>query len=299
VDSSRGTIPIPTRSRRRSMTIADSIVLVFGVALALSLPCYNHWVQKPEPFIWPRWRIISLFLEEKVGKASLALIPLMLYRHARLDGSCRPGELLLAVCAACVVADEVDRASGVGTTASGIEASEFYWSTLRLAGGACAAAIVSLIFFREKHSDGARSSLMVIAVAGSYPWPSWPLNSLQIHLTQRLSIQDDSAGDYLLFIGFFALGNLVPAVIGVAALSDAIGARFRIGVMAGIGSAMASVNLVVCLALYLPGYYTNAFPPWNSHLFYVLIAAPASAGLLGGLLLRLTRPCWRRLFDPR
>ena len=171
---------------------------------------------------------------------------------------------------------------GFDTTASGIEASEFYWSTLRLAGGACVAAIVSLIFFREKLSDGARSSLMVIAVAGSYPWANWPLNSLQIHLTQRLSIQDDSAGDYLLFIGFFALGNLVPAVIGAAAISDAIGARFRIGVMAGIGSAMASVNLVVCLALYLPGYYTNAFPPWNSHLFYVLIAAPAALAFSGG-----------------
>src|SRR5579883_815622 len=81
------------------MTIADSLVLVFGIALALSLPWYNGWVQLPQPVMEPWWRIISLFVEEPVGKASLALIPLMLYRRARLGGLCRPGELLLAVCA--------------------------------------------------------------------------------------------------------------------------------------------------------------------------------------------------------
>jgi hypothetical protein len=283
-----------TRLGASSMTIADSIALVFGVALAMSLPWYHLWSQRPQPVMEPRWRITSLFVEEAVGKASLALIPLMLFRHARLGGLCRPGELLLAVCASCALAEQVDRASGLGTTGSVIEAEEFYWSSLNLAGGACVAAIVGLIFFREKLSDGARSSLLVLAVAGLYPWPRELLDSLQFRLVEDFGLQDSLAWDYGLFIGSFALKNLVPAAIGAAALSDAIRGRFRIGAMAGIGLAMASVHLVVSLALYLPGYYTNAFPPWNNHLFYVLIAAPASAGLLGWLLLQAGRPRWRR-----
>ena len=76
------------------MTIADAMVLVFGVALALSLPWSNGWVQEPQPVMEPRWRIVSWFFEEAIETASLALIPLMLYRRARFGGLCRPGELL-------------------------------------------------------------------------------------------------------------------------------------------------------------------------------------------------------------
>jgi hypothetical protein len=172
----------PTRLGPRSITIADSIVLVFGVALAMSLPWYNRWLQQPQPVMEPRWRIISLFVEEAIGKASLALIPIMLYRRARLGGLCRPGELLLAVCASCALAEQVSWASGLSRPGIGIEANEFYWSSLNLAGGACVAAILSLIFFRHKLSDNARSLLLVVAVVGSYPWTSEPLESLHFHL---------------------------------------------------------------------------------------------------------------------
>jgi hypothetical protein len=254
-------------------------------------------VQRPQPVMEPRWRIISWFFEEAVGKASLALIPLMLYRRARLGGLCRPGELLLAVCASCTLAEQIGRASGLGRASSGIiEASGVYWASLTAAGAACAAAIVGLVFLREKRSGGALSSLLVVAVAGSYPWPSEPLESLKFHLIDSPGIQGSVAVDYALFVGFFALENLVPAVIGAAALSDAIRGRFRTGAMASIGLAMAAVMLVVSLSLYLPGYYTSAFPPWNNHLLYVLIAAPASAGLLGCVLLQVMRPRWRRWF---
>ena len=83
--------------RPRTMTIADSMVLVIGVAVVLALPWYNGWVEKPQPVMEPRWRIILWFVEEAVGKVSLALIPLMMYRRARFGGLCRPGELLLVV----------------------------------------------------------------------------------------------------------------------------------------------------------------------------------------------------------
>jgi hypothetical protein len=191
------------------------------------------------------------------------------------------------VCASCALLEQVDRASGLGLTSNGIEADEFYWASLKLAGGACIAAIVALIFFRERLSDGARSSLLVVAVAGSYPWPIWPLESLHNHLIVSYGIQDASAADYAVFVGFYAVENLVPAAIGAAALSDVIRGRLRAGTMAGIGLALAAVNLVVCLALYLPEHFTS-MPP------LVLIAAPASAGLFGCVVLQVSRACWRR-----
>ena len=281
------------------MTLADAIVLVLGCALALALPWYNPWVQSPQPVMEPRWRITSLFFEEAIGKVGLALIPLMLYRRARLGGLCRPGELLLVVCASCALAEQAGRASGLGMLPNGvIEAGGVYWASLTAAGAACVAAIGGLILLREKLSGGILSSLLVVAVAGSYPWPSLPLESLQYRLIERFGMQDDSAADYALFVGFFALRGLVPAVIGAAALSEAMRDRTGIGAMAGIGMAMAAVSLVVGLALYLPGYYTSAFPPWDDHLLYVLLAAPASSGLLGFVLWRVMRPRWRRRFAP-
>src|ERR1700730_7432226 len=91
------------------LTTSDLMVLVLGVALALSLRWYNRWQERPQPVMMPRWRVICLFFEEAVGKASLALIPLALWRRARLGGVCRPAELLLAVCAAWMILDQVDR----------------------------------------------------------------------------------------------------------------------------------------------------------------------------------------------
>ncbi len=75
----------PARLEPKTITIADSMVLVVGVAVALALPWYNGWLQTPQPVMWPRWMIILYFFEEAVGKASLALIP-----H-RSDGRNRPG----------------------------------------------------------------------------------------------------------------------------------------------------------------------------------------------------------------
>jgi hypothetical protein len=47
----------PSRPTPESVTIADSMVLVIGVAVVLTLPWYNGWVQTPQPVIWPRWII--------------------------------------------------------------------------------------------------------------------------------------------------------------------------------------------------------------------------------------------------
>jgi hypothetical protein len=167
VSHSRGAIP--ARPGPRSMTIADSMVLVIGVAVALALPWYNGWVQTPQPVMWPRWMIILYFFEEAVGKASLALIPLMLYRRARFGGISRPGELLLVACASRVIADEVARVSDLELSVDGILAGESYWASLRVAAVAFILAVTALILFRRRLSDFVITSLLVIAVAGSYP----------------------------------------------------------------------------------------------------------------------------------
>jgi len=47
-------------------------------------------------------------LERAIRMASLALVPLALWQRSRLGGVCRPAELLLVVCAAPGVVDQVD-----------------------------------------------------------------------------------------------------------------------------------------------------------------------------------------------
>ena len=291
----------PNRARLRPITITDLVVLILGIALALSLRWFNPWVQPPnEPFREPRWRIISLFFEEAVGKASFALIPLMLYRRARLGGLCRPGELLLPVCAACMLAGQVESATGLGMNNNGaIEVESGYWIILTTLGTAVVAAILGLIYLGGRLSDGIKSSLLVLAVAGSYPWPNELLESLKFRVFDVSWVGESLIVDYASFIAFFAMENLVPAVIGVAAVSDAFRGRLRDNTMAGIGLAMATVNLVVCLALYLPGYYTSAFPPWNNHLLYVLLAAPVATGLLASFLFLFILPRCRGWLSSR
>jgi hypothetical protein len=293
---SQGSSPTPPRSGRISVT--DLGVLVLGVAVALSFPWFNPWVQPPnEPFREPRWRIISLFVEEAVGKASLALIPLMLYRRARLGGLCRPGELLLPICAACIMCDHVGRVTGLGRDNGVIEVENGYWVILTTLGMAVMAALLGAIYLADRLSDGIRSSLLVLAVAGSYPWPSEIMESLKFRLLDGSGGGDLPYVDYSFFVAFYAVEHVIPAVIGIAALSDAIRGRLRDDAMSIIGLTIASTNLVVCLALYLPSYYTSAFPPWNNHLFYVLLAAPVASGLLGTCLFLALVPRWRRWFQ--
>ena len=69
--------------------------------------------------------------------------------------------------------------------------------------------------------------------------------------------------------------------------------------MAGIGLALAAVNLVVTLAVDLPSNFTASWPRWNDHLLYVLLAGPAAAALLGCSVVYLIRPRSARWFAPR
>jgi hypothetical protein len=283
-----------TRPDPRSITIADSMMLVIGVAVALALPWYSGWSQTPQAALDPPWRVILSFIEELIGKSSLALVPLMLYRRARARGLCRPGELLLVVCAARVIADQVGRLSMLEMSPSGIDADEFYWSSLKLAEASCALALATLIIFRKRLPDIAVSYLLVVAVAGSYPWLVHPLWRGHNLLLFKQSIHACSASDYSVFIAAYALESVVPALIGVAAIADAVRSRFRIGAMASTGSVLAALNLVVALAIDLQSSFTTAPPSWNHDLLYVLLAAPASAALLGWALYYLIRPRWRR-----
>lgn len=274
-------------------------MLVLGVAVALSFRWFNLWEQLPnQPFREPRWKVVSLFLEEAIGKTSFALIPLMLYRRARLGGICRPGELFLVVCAACVLCDMVERIYLVGRTSDDaiVEAEGGYWVVLVVVGTAVVVAIFSSIFLGGRLSDRSRSLLLVMVVAGSYPWPKAILNGIKLRLLYGLGVGDDSIWDYSSFVAFFAVGNVIPAIIGVAALSDTIGGRLRGEAMSVIGLVLGVVDLVVCLSLYLPGYYTSAFPPWDDRLFYVLLAAPAAAGLLGTCIFLALADRWRDWF---
>ena len=88
--------PAPSRSTKRGLTLADCTVLVLGSAIAMSLPRIGAWG-------------VNLWTCEGVcGKAGLALLPLILFRCARLGRDIRPAELLLAVLAAPVLVEAVD-----------------------------------------------------------------------------------------------------------------------------------------------------------------------------------------------
>ena len=80
--------PRGMHAERRSATLSDQFVLVLGIALALSLPWASTWRFTREPAMphIPLWRWDGEFLEEVFEKTCLALIPLTLWRRARLGG---------------------------------------------------------------------------------------------------------------------------------------------------------------------------------------------------------------------
>ena len=88
------------RSPVDRLTLLDLAALILGVALVLSLP----WLNRPEflamsRWTWASWKSYPFRLSiaaEALGKAALALVPVVLVRSARRKGMARPAEYLLA-----------------------------------------------------------------------------------------------------------------------------------------------------------------------------------------------------------
>ncbi len=82
----------------RGVTVADMLALVVGVAVVAWLP-WSNWPQfvgrrGPTPWVADpmAWAIVA----EGLGKACLAMVPVVLARRARFGGPMRPGEFLAA-----------------------------------------------------------------------------------------------------------------------------------------------------------------------------------------------------------
>jgi hypothetical protein len=269
-----------------SMTTADLAVLILGVALALSLRWYNRWEQQPQPVMQPRWRIIGLFFEEAVGKASLALIPLALWRRARVGEVCRPAELLLAVCAAWMLLDQVDSCPWVFWAwvdhDTWDDLGRPYWLCHGAAGTLSLAAVLALILLRRKLDNSARSVLLMVAVAGSFPWFVQPIDRITYQLIKRYGVEDKLA-EVIILVAVGALKYLVPGVVGVAALRDVRRRRSETSLLEGVAVVLALINLSLSLTVWFYTYFMNGFPPLRAVRLYVIYFGPVLAsGLIGG-----------------
>jgi hypothetical protein len=262
--------------------VSDLVVLVFGIAVALWVLPWDLDGGEWSPPLYPRWWIVLGSVERAIRMTSLALIPPALWRRARLGGVCRPAELLLAVCAAPGVVVEVDQwvwSEADWNLDDGYGAA--YWLCRAAVWSLCVAAMFGLTFARRRLSDGARSALLMLAVATSFAWLPDPefLNTLPAYYS-RAGFAEDTA---CVIAG--AIKYLVPSVIGAAAIRDRILRRTRARTMEWVGLILAVCNLAVAPPFHLWGAFLVSSPPLRDlHLYIIYFGGPVLAATLGSIL---------------
>jgi hypothetical protein len=271
------------------------VSLVVGVALALSI---LPWDLDGEPWaLGPRWWIVLASVEKAIRTTSLALIPLALWRRARLGGVCRPAELLLVVCAAPGIVDRVDTWlwSEADWNLTEVGYGVAYWLWRGAAWSLCIAAMLGLTLARRKLPDAARSALLMLAVATSFPWLLDPesLNTLPSHY-YRAGYAEDTARVITATVTF-----LVPAVILAAAIRDMILRQSRDCVLEWAGLILAICNVAVALPVHLWGAFLLSSPPWHDlRLHIIYFGGPVLAGTLGSILVWTYAPRCDRWLEP-
>jgi hypothetical protein len=235
-------------------------------------------------------------VELAIKTISLALMPLLLWRRVRLGGVCRPAELLVVVCAAPGVVDRLDwwvLCEADWNLDLGYGAH--YWLWRSAAWSLCTAAMTALILARPRLSGAARSALLMLAVATSFPWLGDPecINTLPVHYF-RSGYPEEVA---CVIAGAFKF--MVPSVIGAAAIRDIVLRRSRARLMERVGLLLALCNLAVAPAVHLWGAFMLSSPPlYDPHLLIIYFGGPVVAGALGSIVVWMWARHWNRWVGP-
>lgn len=255
-------IAITTARRPRrdwaAWSLADLIILVAGCAVTMSLPwMQNPWVQVK---VWvgqpaPAWYLPLLITNEVLTKSALALLPLALWKRAQLGGVIRPGEFLLAVVTAPLLATLVGRLDWVRNSSYQAELPDnlgSYWIAggpfwyIHLAAVAVfAASMLALIFKHKQMPAWTRSTLLISAYLGAVPWIMEGLGELlEAHVFPALIPLVPITS--ILTLGFTAsiALELTPVVIAMAALLDRLRGRTA-SPLEWIGSAIGLAALTL------------------------------------------------------
>ena len=298
---SRDPASLRTGPGPKAVTVSDLVVLVLGVALALSMTWRSRWWGHPAMTGIPRWRVMGEFIEEAIEKSCLALVPLALWRRCRLGGVCGPAELLLVACAAPTVAEDLDWAiwaiQGKYEVDDRGDHGDPFWWTRAVAGSACIAAVLGLFLGRDRIGDRARSALLMVVVAASFPWLLSPLDNIGAVAVEANQFEGWAEAAVIAACG--AIKSLVPAILGWAAVLDLIRRRGRIGVLGWAGLILATVDLAVALPVNLWGYFMPSLPPLKDIQLHVeYFGGPIVAAILGPPIVLGLGPTWTRLFGP-
>ena len=279
--------------------VSDLLVLVFGVALALSL----RWHVDPSNRLpWePRWRVVGSWVEEAIEKTSLALIPLALWRRARLGGVCRPAELLLAVCAFPYIVEDLNwalwHAEGKREIYCAGDFGESFWRVRGVALSIALAAALGLFLGRRSLGDPAKSALRMLAVASTFPWLLDPLRNIECVLVEANRLGD--FGETAVAVASGTLEFLLPATLGAAAVGDVVRRRSQVGAIGWAGLTLASGELIVSLPVNLWGTFMPSIPPLGDFRLHVMyFGGPVVATVLGVVLVATLGPAWSRTFGP-
>lgn len=171
----------------------------------------------------PVWRWDGEFAEEAIEKSYLVLIPLMLWRRARLGGVCRPAELLLVACGTPLVVDNIDWALWASESRFEIDSagnlgglfSQCHTATWIV----CLAASLMLSLRRRSMGYVVCSALMTLAVATSFAWFLMPMENLNVYLATRCRL--GPTGETALAVATRSAMFLVPSLLAGAAIRDA------------------------------------------------------------------------------
>jgi hypothetical protein len=222
--------PDKDHAEHRSVTLADLVALVAGIAVVMVLPARQSYWPYPTDFLgpWPRWLPWFFCLRQALGAACMALVPVILRRRACYGGSARPAEFLVLCTAMPFLIDSIETALirlnyrlWIGDSLPGFglvgmptafvdewrKSSHWYWEyTLLLSG---AVGLAGFLLGRRKLPEWLLTAFLIIAWVGAYE-AGPELTRWVFRLHARVSGQPigETAG-----VLIWAVGDLFPRFV--------------------------------------------------------------------------------------
>jgi hypothetical protein len=296
MDDELSSASIQPRPEPIAFTLADLAALVLGVALVAALP----WYTRPNlqlggvPSAW--WYAPLHLAREGIGKACLALVPVILARCALYRRVARAAELLGAFCGMPWLTIAIDRlpsmrivqrVPGVASApALQVVNGALYWHWKEGLLAVALMAVLAVPLGRKRLPGWALSALLIVAWLGLHDFVGLLLE-LDPSLVVALRLNEVAAG----LITFCVVGPILILLYAVPAIAAILNADRRTWLEWTALSLAASLFLTSEIVFHATDWSTGQ-PSllWQVELVFVTVLLGSIA--LGVLLVRRLGPAW-------
>jgi hypothetical protein len=275
-------------------TLADLAALVLGVALVAALPLYTppNSQLSGVPSAWWYWPLH--LARECIGKACLALVPVLLARCARYRRLARSAEFLAAFCALPWLTSAIDRLPAMLVTepvpgvANALQAvpSELFW---RWKEGQLAVGVIAAFAFalgRKRLPGWALSVLLILVWLGL-------INGAELFLERVAS----AAIDFELnerateMVAFGVAGPILFLLYGVPAMASLLTSNRRTW-LDWTGMSLAAALFLTSEIVFHAADWATQPPSFLWPLELVFVAVMLASTVLSLFIVRRLGPAW-------